>query len=479
MTARFQPPTDPKGVFDLVEEYGVRMVDVRFIDLLGAWHHFTIPAHQLKDGSFTDGLAFDGSSIRGWKSIESSDMAVIPDPVTARLDPFMAEPTLVLLGDVHDPITGQDYERDPRSLARRAEAFLRSTGVADTAYFGPEAEFFIFDDVRFENEPNRASYQVDSGVGAWNSGREEFPNLGYKVRAKGGYVPVPPTDALHDLRTEMCLVLDELGLVVERHHMEVATGGQAEIDFRFGPLLRQADQLTWFKYVIKNVARRAGKTATFMPKPIFGDNGNGMHTHMSLWREGKPLFAGDAYAGMSDTALHFIAGILQHARALCAFTNPSTNSYKRLVPGFEAPVNLAYSGRNRSAAIRIPAECTGNPKAARIEFRTPDAMANPYLAFAALLMAGLDGVSRKLDPGEPLDRDIYSLSPEELADVPSAPASLAEALDALEKDHAFLLEGGVFSRDLLQTWLDWKRTREVVELRQRPHPYELMLYFDS
>jgi glutamine synthetase len=404
-------------------------------------------------------------------------MQVIPVASTARVDPFMEVPTLVLLGDIQDPVTGQDYERDPRAIARRAEEHLRATGIADRAFFGPEAEFFIFDDVRFRSEPNGSMYQIDSSTGAWNSDREEFPNLGYKVRSKGGYVPVPPTDALHDLRTEMTLALEDVGISVERHHHEVASGGQAEIDIRYDSLVTQADKMCWFKYVVKNVARRAGKTVTFMPKPIYGDNGNGMHTHMSLWKEAQPLFSGEAYAGMSELALHYIAGVLKHAPALCAFTNPSTNSYKRLVPGYEAPVNLAYSGRNRSAAIRIPA-ASSEPKAARIEFRTPDPTANPYLAFAALLMAGLDGIERRLDPGEPLDKDIYSLTPEELKDVPSAPSSLEGALDALERDHEFLLRGDVFNQDILRAWIDWKRTQEVNEVRMRPHPHELALYFD-
>ncbi len=478
MASDAQLPQTPTEIVDYAREEGLRMVDVRFTDLLGAWHHFTVPTHELSIESFDDGFAFDGSSIRGWRSIEASDMIVVADPSTARVDPFMEEPTLVLIGDVRDPITNQDYERDPRTLAKRAEAYLRSTGIADTAYFGPEAEFFVFDDVRFHNELNSASYSVDSASGHWNSGREEFPNLGYKVKPKGGYVPVPPADALHDLRTEMVLTLEEVGIEVERHHMEVATGGQAEIDFRFDSMVRSADRLAWFKYVVKNVARRNDRTATFMPKPIYGDNGNGMHTHMSLWKDGKPLFSGDEYAGMSEMAMHFIAGILQHASALCAFTNPSTNSYKRLVPGFEAPVNLAYSGRNRSAAIRIPAGASQSPRAARIEFRTPDASGNPYFAFAALLMAGLDGVQRRLDPGDPLDRDIYSLTPEELKGVASVPGRLEGALDALERDHDFLLQGDVFNRDLLEAWLAWKREYEVGEVRQRPHPYELHLYFD-
>jgi glutamine synthetase len=386
--------------------------------------------------------------------------------------------TLVLMGDVRDPITGQDYERDPRTLAKRAEEYLRSTGIADKAFFGPEAEFFIFDDVRYSSGTNHSSYYVDSAAGHWNTNREEFPNLGYKTAAKGGYVPVPPTDAMHDLRTEMVLALEDVGISVERHHAEVATGGQAEIDIRYDSLVKCADKMCWFKYVVKNVARRAGKTVTFMPKPLYGDNGNGMHTHMSLWKDARPLFSGEEYAGMSEMAMHYIAGILKHAPALCAFTNPSTNSYKRLVPGFEAPVNLAYSSRNRSASIRIPA-ASSEPKAARIEFRTPDPTANPYFAFAALLLAGLDGIERKLDPGEPLDRDIYAMSPEELKDVPSAPGSLEGALDALERDHEFLLRGDVFSHDLLRAWIDWKRKQEVDEVRTRPHPHELALYFDT
>ncbi len=470
-------PQTTEEVLELLRDHDVRMVDVRFIDLLGAWQHFTVPAHELDKTAFQEGFAFDGSSIRGWRAIHNSDMQVMPEPSTARIDPFMEVPTLVLVGDVRDPITGQDYERDPRTLAKRAETYLRSTGLADTAYFGPEAEFFIFDDIRFKNEGHTAHYAVDSVEGHWNSSREEFPNLGYKVRPKAGYVPVPPVDALHDLRTEMVLALEDVGITVERQHHEVATAGQAEIDIRFDSLVSQADKMCWFKYIIKNVARRAGRTVTFMPKPLYGDNGNGMHTHISLWRDGQPLFSGDAYAGMSEMAMHFIAGILDHAPALCAFTNASTNSYKRLVPGFEAPVNLAYSASNRSASIRIPAAAR-QPKAARLEFRTPDPTANPYLAFSALLMAGLDGIERKLDPGEPLDKDIYSLTPEELADVPSVPGSLEGALDALDKDHDFLLRGDVFSTDIISSWISWKRTNEVGEVRMRPHPYEFEMYFD-
>ncbi|NVB42093.1 type I glutamate--ammonia ligase [Pseudenhygromyxa sp. WMMC2535] len=467
----------PKTVIDLIRDQEIRMVDLRFIDLLGAWQHFTVPAHELTEEAFEEGFGFDGSSVRGWKTINASDMLVIPDAASAKVDPFMEAPTLALLGNAVDTITRSDYERCPRSLAGRAQDFLRSTGIADTFYVGPEAEFFIFDDVRFETSTNRSFYAVDSDLGHWNTAREEFPNLGYKVRPKGGYVPVPPTDSLHDLRTEMVLALEEVGITVERQHMEVASGGQAEIDIRYDSLLSQADKMAWFKYVIKNVARRAGKTVTFMPKPLFGDNGNGMHTHMSLWKDGNPLFAGEQYAGLSELALHFIAGVLKHASALCAFTNPSTNSYKRLVPGFEAPVNLAYSSRNRSAAIRIPTY-SSSPKAIRIEFRTPDPSCNPYLAFSALLMAGLDGIQKRMDPGEPLDKDIYSLTPEELSNVPSVPAHLAGALDALEEDHEFLLAGDVFSRDLLEAWVDWKRSAEVTQVRGRPHPHEFSLYFD-
>ncbi|EDM80731.1 glutamine synthetase, type I [Plesiocystis pacifica SIR-1] len=470
--------TTPQEVIDLIREQEIRMVDLRFIDMLGAWQHFTVPAHELSEEAFAEGFGFDGSSVRGWKTINASDMLVMPDATTAKVDPFMQVPTLVLLGNAVETITRADYERCPRSLAARAEDYLRSTGIADTFYVGPEAEFFIFDDVRYRSDKQTSFYAVDSDLGHWNTDREEFPNLGYKVRAKGGYVPVPPTDSLQDLRTDMVLALEDLGIVVERQHMEVATGGQAEIDIRYDSLLSQADKLAWFKYVIKNVARQAGKTVTFMPKPLYGDNGNGMHTHMSLWKDGQPLFAGEQYAGLSQMALHFIAGVLRHAPALCAFTNASTNSYKRLVPGFEAPVNLAYSSRNRSAAIRIPTY-SSSPKAIRIEFRTPDPACNPYLAFSALLMAGLDGVQKRLDPGEPLDKDIYSLSPEELAGVPSVPASLDGALEALEEDHEFLLQGNVFSRDLLEAWVDWKRDNEVTEVRGRPHPHEFALYFDT
>lgn len=468
----------PSDVLSLISDHGIRMVDIRFIDLLGAWQHFTVPAHELDADAFEEGFGFDGSSVRGWKTINASDMLVIPDATTAIVDPFMEVPTLVIMGNVVDTITRQGYERCPRSLAQRAEDYLRSTGIADTAYIGPEAEFFIFDDVRFDTRDGHHSfYAIDAASGWWNTGREEFPNLGYKIRPKGGYVPVPPADNLQDLRSEMSLVLEDVGITVERQHHEVATGGQAEIDIRFDSLLSQADKMMWFKYVIKNVARRAGKSVTFMPKPLYGDNGNGMHTHQSLWKDGNPLFAGEGYGGLSELGLHYIAGILHHGKALCALCNPTTNSYKRLVPGFEAPVNLAYSSRNRSASVRIPTY-SSSPKAIRIEFRTPDPTCNPYIAFSALMMAGLDGIERKLDPGEPLDKDIYSLSPEELASVPSVPASLEGALDALEADHDFLLKGDVFSKDILEAWIGWKRSNEIDQVRTRPHPHEFSLYYD-
>lgn len=468
----------PADIISLIQDRDIRMVDVRFVDLLGSWQHFTVPAHELDDAAFAEGFGFDGSSVRGWKTINASDMLVMPDPSSAIVDPFMEAPTLSLMGSVVDTITRQDYERCPRALAGRAEAYLKSTGIADTAYIGPEAEFFIFDDVRFDTrEGHESFYKVDASSGWWNTGAEEFPNLQHKIRPKGGYVPCPPADNLHDLRTEMAMVLEQVGMVVERQHHEVATAGQAEIDIRYDSLLSQADNMMWFKYVIKNVARRAGKTVTFMPKPIYGDNGNGMHTHQSLWKGGQPLFAGEGYGGLSDLALHYIGGILAHAPALCALCNPTTNSYKRLVPGFEAPVNLAYSSRNRSASVRIPTY-SSSPKAIRIEFRTPDASANPYLAFSALMMAGLDGIERKLDPGAPLDKDIYSLTPEELKGVPSVPASLEESLNALETDHEFLLKGDVFSRDLVQAFIDWKRGNEVDEVRSRPHPHEFSMYYD-
>jgi glutamine synthetase len=467
----------PSDAVKLAEKHGAKMVDLKFVDLLGIWQHTSVPIHRLKEESFEDGFGFDGSSIRGFQPIHASDMLLIPDPATAQMDPFRTEPTVSFICNVVDPITRQPYSRDPRYIAQKAERYLKQTGIAEVCYFGPEAEFFVFDDVRYDQTPNGAFYQIDSVEGKWNTGREEFPNLGYKLAFKGGYFPVSPSDTLADLRAEMCQVMSQVGIEVEVHHHEVATAGQCEIDMRFQPLVHMADQLLWFKYVVKNVARRAGKTATFMPKPIFGDNGSGMHCHQSLWKGDRPLFAGDGYAGLSETALYYIGGILKHARSICAFTNPGTNSYRRLTPGFEAPVNLAYSSRNRSAAIRIPMY-SASPRAKRIEFRTPDPSCNPYLAFAAMLLAGLDGIERRIHPGEPLDKDIYALSPEELKEVPSVPGSLDEALKALRADHEYLLRGDVFTADLLDTWIELKREEELDPVRLRPTPYEFQLYFD-
>jgi len=459
------------------KEKGVEFVDLKFVDMLGIWQHFTIPMGEFNEAVFEEGLGFDGSSIRGWAPIEASDMLVVPDPSTALIDPFMDHPTLSLVCDVQDPITREHYDRDPRFVAKKAEAYLRSTGLGDVAYFGPEAEFFVFDDVRYESSQRHAFYSLDSEEGAWNSGRDEGQNLGGKIPFKGGYFPVAPQDTQQDLRSEMVRVLEAAGIKVERQHHEVATAGQAEIDFRFDSLVRCADKLMLFKYVVKNVARKFGKTATFMPKPLFGDNGSGMHTHQSIWKNEKPLFAGDRYAGMSEMAMHYIGGILKHGPALAALCNPTTNSYKRLVPGYEAPVNLAYSSRNRSASIRIPMY-SPSPKAKRLEFRSPDPSCNPYLAFAAQLMAGIDGILNRIDPGEPLDKDIYGLSKAELKDVPKMPGSLDDALTALENDHEFLLKGGVFTKDLLETWIDYKRTNEIDPIRLRPHPKEFELYYD-
>ena len=466
----------PKEVIEIAKKHEVKMVDVRFVDMFGIWQHFSVPISELTEETFEAGLGFDGSSIRGWKAIQESDMLAIPDPETAFIDPFYAVPTLCLICTIAETGTREPYRRDPRGIARRAEQFLQSTGIGDTAYFGPELEFFIFDNVQYDSASNGSFYSVDSEEGIWNSGREEMPNVGYKIRHKEGYFPVAPSDTLLDIRTEMALTMMELGIQVECHHHEVATAGQAEIDMRFAPLVRMADQVMMYKYVVKNVARKHGKTATFMPKPLFGDNGTGMHTHMSLWKKDKPLFAGNGYAGLSELALHFIGGILKHARALCALCNPTTNSYKRLVPGYEAPVNLAYSAQNRSAAVRIPTY-SPSPKAKRIEFRPPDPSCNPYVAFAAMLMAGLDGVINKIDPGEPIDRNMYELPPEELAKVPQVPGSLDEALQALEQDHEFLLRGDVFTRDFLETCIMKKRS-EVDAVRLRPHPYEFFLYYD-
>jgi len=467
----------PREVLEFAKANGAKMVDLKFIDLPGLWQHFSVPMSEVSESSLEDGYGFDGSSIRGWQAINLSDMLVIPDSNTATMDPFTEIPTLTMICDVLDPITRERYSRDPRYIAQKAEAFLMQTGLADTSYFGPELEFFVFDDIRYDFHENCGYYFIDSIEGRWNSGREEKPNLGYKPRFKEGYFPVSPTDTLQDLRTEMVLTLEKVGIIVEAQHHEVATAGQCEIDMRFSPLTQMADKVMWYKYIIKNVARRHNKTATFMPKPIFGDNGTGMHVHQSLWKNGQPLFPGNDYAGLSKSALYYIGGILHHAAALCALVAPTTNSYKRLVPGFEAPVNLAYSSRNRSASVRIPMYFT-NPKAKRIEVRFPDGSCNPYLAFAAMLMAGLDGIENKIDPGDPLDKDIYELGPEELKDVPSVPGSLEDALLALERDHDFLMKGDVFTKDTLDTWLYFKRHREIDEVRLRPHPYEFALYYD-
>ncbi|HPQ15560.1 MAG TPA: type I glutamate--ammonia ligase, partial [Bryobacteraceae bacterium] len=435
----------PKEVLEFAKKNDAKQVDLRFADIPGLWHHVSYPITQLSEESFEEGFGFDGSSIRAWAAISESDMLLIPDPNTAFMDPFAEVPTLVMTSDVVDPITHQHYERDPRWIAKKAEMYLANSGIADTAYFGAEAEFFIFDNIRFDQNQHCGFYFIDAEEGRWNSGREK-DNLGYRPRYKEGYFPVPPTDHYQDLRSEMVQTMLRCGLTVECHHHEVATGGQAEIDLKFDSLVRSADAILLYKYCIRNVANQYGKTVTFMPKPIFGDNGSGMHCHQSLWKEGQPLFAGDCYAGLSQLALWYIGGLLKHARALSAIIAPTTNSYKRLVPGYEAPVNLAYSRRNRSAAVRIPMY-SSNPKAKRIEFRPPDPSANPYLAFAAMMMAGLDGVLNKINPGEPLDKDIYDLSPEELRDVPAMPASLDEALTCLEEDHGFLMKGDVFTEE--------------------------------
>jgi glutamine synthetase len=467
----------PKEVIEYAKANGAKMLDLRFIDLPGVWQHTSVPIHRLDEAAFEDGFGFDGSSIRGYQPINASDMLILPDAGTAQMDPFAEMPTLCVICNIQDPITREPYARDPRYIARKAESYLKQTGIGDTAYFGPEAEFFVFDDVRFDLANNGGFYEVDSVEGIWNSGRDEGPNLGNKVKYKGGYFPVAPVDTLQDWRNTTCELLARVGIEVEVHHHEVATAGQCEIDMKFDSLTSMADQLLWFKYVVKNSARMAGKTATFMPKPLFGDNGSGMHVHQSIWREGKPLFAGDQYAGLSEMALHYIGGILEHAPALCALTNPTVNSYRRLVPGYEAPVNLAYSSRNRSASIRIPMYST-SPKAKRIEARFPDSAGNPYLIFSAMLMAGLDGIERKLDPGDPLDKDLYSLSPEELKGVPTVPYSLDGALAALERDYEFLLKGDVFTADIIHEWIAFKRTSDVDPMRLRPTPLEYHLYYD-
>jgi glutamine synthetase len=471
--------SNAEEVMKYIRDEDVKFVDVRFCDLPGVMQHFNVPAVSVNEDFFREGQMFDGSSIRGFQAIHESDMKLIPDVTTAYVDPFRTEKTLNLNFSIVDPFTDEPYSRDPRQVAAKAEAYLKSTGIADTAFFAPEAEFYIFDDVRFETKQNASYYYIDSIEGAWNTGRvEEGGNLGHKTPYKGGYFPVPPVDHFADLRDQIVLELDALGLEVERSHHEVGTAGQAEINYRFDTLASSADKIMLFKYVVKNVAHRHGKTATFMPKPVFGDNGSGMHCHQSLWKDGDPLFFDErGYGGLSDIARWYIGGLLKHAPSLLAFTNPTVNSYHRLVPGFEAPVNLVYSARNRSACVRIP--ITGsNPKAKRIEFRVPDPSSNPYLAFSAMLMAGIDGIRNRIEPPEPIDKDLYELPPEEHASIQQVPGTLAEVLDALEADHDYLTEGDVFTPDLIETWIDWKRANEVDPIRLRPHPHEFELYFD-
>lgn len=472
----------PREVLALCREKDVKAVDFRFMDFPGLWQHFTIPVKRLTEDLFEDGLGFDGSSIRGWQTINESDMLVVPQAETAFIDPFTELPTLCLICNIQDPITREDYSRDPRNVARKAGNYLKSTSIADTAFFGPEAEFFIFDDVRFDQAASHGFYHIDSVEAEWNRGKDtraagEGPNLGHKLRHKEGYFPCAPADQMMDIRNEMMQTMIDCDLDVECQHHEVATAGQAEIDLRFNELVTMGDQMLLYKYIVKNVARKHNKTATFMPKPVFTDNGSGMHTHFSFWKDSEPLFAGGGYAGLSDMALHAIGGLLKHAPAVLAFTNPTTNSYKRLVPGYEAPVNLAYSQRNRSAACRIPMY-SPSPKAKRVEFRCPDPSCNPYLAFAAITMAAIDGIQNKISPGEPLDKDIYDLPPEEAIDISKTPGSLDEALDALAADHDFLLRGDVFTPDVIDTWIDYKRANEADAIRLRPHPYEFCLYYD-
>ncbi len=470
----------PKEALELAKKNKCVMFDLKFTDWPGVWQHISHPIWMLDESAFEDGFGFDGSSIRGWQAINDSDMLMLPDPATAMIDPFMSHPTLSIVCDVVDPITREHYSRDPRWIAKKAVNYLQSTGIGDTIHFGPEAEFFVFDSARFETAQNRGFYYLDSVEGRWNIGREfdnGSPNLGYKPRYKEGYFPVAPMDTLQDIRTEMCLEMEKAGIKVETQHHEVATGGQCEIDMLFSPLVEMGDKLMMYKYIVKNVARRHGKTATFMPKPLFQDNGSGMHSHQSIWKDGKPLFAGSGYAGLSELALYYIGGIIKHAKALAAFTNPTVNSYKRLVPGYEAPVNLAYSSRNRSAAIRIPMYSM-SPKAKRIEVRFPDPACNPYLAFAAMAMAGIDGIENKIHPGDPLDKNIYALSPEERKGVESMPGSLEQALDHLEADKDFLLKGDVFTEDAIESWVTYKRESEVDAVKLRPHPHEFELYFD-
>jgi glutamine synthetase len=467
----------PKEVLALCREKEIRAVDLRFMDFPGTQKHFSIPVKALTETSFEDGFGFDGSSMRGWQAINESDMLVVPQPETAVVDPFF-ERTLAVTCNIQDPITREDYAKDPRNVARKAELYMKSTGIADVAMFGPEAEFFLFDDVRFDTNEHEAYYHVESAEGQWTRGNSgQNGNAGYKIRYKEGYFPVPPTDTLQEVRTEMMLALEQCGIEVEGNHHEVATAGQCEIDMRYAPLVQTADNLLRYKYVVKNVAARHGKTATFMPKPLWNDNGSGMHLHFSLWKRDDPLFAGSGYGGLSETAIYAMGGILKHAPAVMAFCCPTTNSYKRLVPGFEAPINLTYSYRNRSAAIRIPVH-SPSAQNKRFEFRCPDSSSNPYLAMAAMLMAALDGIQNRIEPGEPLDKDIYDLGPEELKDVAKVPRSLEDALAALRADHEFLLRGDVFTEDVIDTWIWYKSEHEVEAVRQRPHPHEFALYYD-
>jgi glutamine synthetase len=466
-------------VLKLVSDSGIEMIDLRFIDLPGLTQHFSVPPSQLTEASFEEGFGFDGSSIRGFQEIQESDMLLFPDASSAVIDPFAQHSTLLLNCFIGDPVTGEPYTRDPRHIARKAETYLRSTGIANTAYFGPEAEFYIFDSIRFAQNQHSGFYYVDAIEGAWNSGaEEEGHNLGFKPRYKEGYFPVPPTDHYQDLRSEMVLTMIKAGIDIEVHHHEVGTAGQAEIDMRFDTMLRMADKVMLYKYIVKNVARRYGKTATFMPKPIFEDNGSGMHTHQSLWNGEDPLFYDESgYAGLSDLGRYYIGGLLAHAPAILAFAAPTTNSYRRLVPGYEAPVNLVMSQRNRSAAARIPLY-SKSPKAKRVEFRCPDPSCNPYLAFSAMLMAGIDGIRNKIEPPAPVDKNIYDLPPEEAAGIAKVPGSLDESLDALRNDHAFLLESDVFTQDVIDTWLEYKTEAELDAVRLRPHPWEFHLYYD-
>jgi len=467
----------PKEVLARIRQREVTTVDLRFMDFPGVWQHFSIPADALTEETFEEGIGFDGSSVVGWRAINEADLLVVPQPETALVDPFTAQPTLTMICNIHDPITHQDYTRDPRNIARKAVAYMRSTGIADHCLLTPELEFFVFDDVRFDQRSNEGFYHVDSVEGAWNRGRVERPNLGYKPGSGLGYFPSPPTDTLFNLRSEMAQRMAECGIATSAHFHEVATGGQCEIDLDGQGLIESADQVMTARYIIRNVASRNGKTATFMPKPLFGDNGSGMHTHLSLWKDDEPLLAGHGYAGLSDLGLHAIGGLLKHAHALCAFANPTTNSYKRLIEGFEAPTKISYSRRNRAAIVRIPVS-GASPRGRRIEFRCPDAAANPYLLFSAMLMAVLDGVQNKIRPGEPLDKDVYDLQPEELAKVPTTPRSLESALDALRADHDFLLRGDVFTPDVIDTWIWYKQTAEIEAVRIRPHPHEFTLYYD-